>query len=189
MKKMLLLMLLFTSPLMAQEKEARRDYYKRPVFGLNFELGYSIIPTAYSGLATGLVPEFYIGKNNKVYFYLQLPLQFQGLYTYNQISNLFGLGMLLGMGGYILEADNSNRWSLIMNGAIGGKFLFGPTEAGQGYNGTSTILSGEGVVLYLDFLARYHITNLYSVQFGPTLTVVFPIIPKMNITFKVGLAF
>ena len=190
MKIYILVLLMIVSPLMAQEKADKRSIdYKRPVFGLNFELGYSIIPTAYSGLVTGIVPEFYIGKNNKVYFYLQLPLQFQGLYTYNQVSNLFGLGMLLGVGGYILEADNSNRWSLIMNGAIGGKFLFGPAGVGQGYNGTSTILSGEGIVLYLDFLARYHITSLYSVQFGPTLTVVFPIIPKMNITFKVGLAF
>jgi len=190
MKKYILVLLMIVNPLMGQEKiEKRSIEYKRPVFGLNLNLGISYIMPQYIGLNVEITPEFYIGKENKVYFYLQLPLQFQGFYTYNKIPSFFGFGLLLGMGGYILEADNSNRWSLIMNGAVGGIFLFRNIQLGQGYNGTSTELSGEGIVMYLDFLARYHLDDNYAIQFGPALDIVWPIIPKINLAFKVGLAF
>lgn len=185
---------MIVSPLIGQEKiekeSARRSiHYKRPVFGLNLDLGMSYVVPSYIGLNAGITPEFYIGKKSNVYFYLQLPLQFQGFYTYSKIPSFFGLGVLLGMGGYILEANNSNPWSFIMNGAVGGMFLFRNTQLGQGYNGTSTELSGEGIVMYLEFLTRYHMNDTYAVQFGPVLDVVWPIIPKLNISFKVGLAF
>ena len=198
MKKMLLLILLFTSPLMAQEKEARRYYYKRPVFGLNFNIGYSYNLLSYSGLNVGISPEFYLGDKRKIYFYLQVPLGYQyyshksdeGALFIQPAPSLFYFGVLIGLGGYILEADRSNSLSIVMNGAFGGHLLFGPTEAGQGYNGTSTALGGAGVIAYLDSLFRYHINEIYAVQFGPALIVNF-MIPSItvDISFKVGLAF
>ncbi|MGL4366745.1 MAG: hypothetical protein ACRCTQ_00460 [Brevinemataceae bacterium] len=105
MKKYILVLIMIVSPLMAQEKNTEIREYKRPVFGLNSDFGLSYVPISHVGLVGGIVPEFYIGKQRKTYFYLQLPLQFQGLYSYNNIASFFGIGVLIGMGGYILEAD------------------------------------------------------------------------------------
>ena len=199
MKKYVLVLLILVSPLMAQEKSEQRSIdYKRPVFGLNFNIGYSYNLLSYSGLNVGISPEFYLGAKHKVYFYLQLPLGYQyyshksdeGALFIQPAPSIFYFGALIGLGGYILEADRNNPLSIVMNGAFGGHLLFGPTEAGQGYNGTSTALGGAGVIAYLDLLFRYHINEIYAVQFGPALIVNF-MIPSITVdlSFKVGLAF
>ena len=198
MRKLLLLMLIIASPIIGQEKEVRREYYKRPIFGLNFNIGYSYNLLSYSGLNVGISPEFYLGTKRKIYFYLQLPLGYQyyshksdeGALFIQPAPSMFYFGALIGLGGYILEADRSNQLSIIMNGAFGGHLLFGPTEAGQGYNGTSTALGGAGVMAYLDLLFRYHQNEIYAIQFGPALIVNF-MIPSITVdlSFRVGLAF
>ncbi|MGL4561472.1 MAG: hypothetical protein ACRCV0_04200 [Brevinema sp.] len=43
MKKYLLALIIIVSPLMVQEKNTEMKDYKRPVFGLNFDLSYTYI--------------------------------------------------------------------------------------------------------------------------------------------------
>lgn len=200
MKKYVLLLLLISGPLRAQEKQIKYKYleYKRPVFGLNVDIGYSYNLFSRSGLSTGIAPEFYLGKKHKVYFYLQFSLGYQ-YYPYISYDHAiiltpafssFYFGTYIGLGGYILEASNGDPWSVVMNGAVGGQFLFTPVQHGTGYNATSIGLGGEGISFYLDFILRKHISRQYAVQFGPFIVanLMFPSM-TIDINFKVGLVF
>lgn len=190
---------MIVSPIMGQEqKESKSINYKRPIFGLNVDMGYSYNIFSRSGFNVGISPEFYVGIKHKVYFYLQFSLGYQ-YYTYRDPEDLFLImpavstfyfGAYIGMGGYIREANDYDPWSIIMNGAVGGSLLFRPIEKGYGYNGTSTELYGEGAVAYLDILFRKHINEDYAIQFGPALLVNF-MIPSItvDVIFKLGLAF
>ena len=197
MKKYLVLLLMIVSPLMGQEKADKRSVdYKRPVFGLNFGIGggfYSSfnlylhdLPNNDLYLSTSIVPEFYLGENHKVYFYMQLPL-YGYLFPNTSILNQLGFGVLIGIGGYIKEADKYDPWSVVMNGA------FGPAMS-YGYRHYHSLTS-ESVAIYtsayLSLDARYHINNSYAIQFGINTVFNFAIFSDVGwgINTQVGLAF
>ncbi|MGL4389046.1 MAG: hypothetical protein ACRCTJ_06620 [Brevinema sp.] len=198
MKKYLFALIMLASPLMAQENRKELIEYKRPVFGLNFDLGYAFNGLSFSALTTGISTDFYLGNKHKVYFFLQFNLGYQyysnfpagDYFLLTPAISTFYFGAYIGMGGYIFEANQNNPWSIIMNGGVGGALLFRKVALGDGYNNTSIGLGGEGVGVYLDLLARYHVNNNYAVQFGPAMnfTFMFPS-PTVEVTFKVGFAF
>jgi len=200
MKKILLLAILIASPLIGQEnteKETKKGIdYKRPIFGLNFGIGggfyssFSLyvndLPNNDLYVSLSIIPEFYIGNHHSVYFYIQLPL-YGYLFPNTSILNQLGSGVLIGMGGYILEANNSDRWSLIMNGAIGPAISYGYRHD---HNLTSESIAIYAAT-YLSLDARYHINSIYAIQFGINAVLNFAIFSDIGwgINTQVGFVF
>ena len=137
MRKLLLLMLIITSPLMAQskierkqlpsnvtiqqEKEIEFDWRKQHWFsiftkieGFYFPKFKSTIPLSTTGI------EFFLGKG--VYFYGRIDFHFELGYNSN-LSYENGMGFMMGMGGYVLNnriPETGIGWSLMLN--IGATF-------------------------------------------------------------------
>ncbi|MGL4366746.1 MAG: hypothetical protein ACRCTQ_00465 [Brevinemataceae bacterium] len=200
MKKYILVLIMTVSPLIGQEnteKETKKGIdYKRPVFGLNIGIGGGGLVDVLSGgifiqnretkaggmISLSFVPEFYAGKQRKVYFYTRLPLYGYIFPTILQLDQI-ELGVLIGMGGYIKEADKYNPWSVVMNGALG------PAMAYR-FNYSSIPWTGYAS-LYLSLDIRYHTKSNYAVQFGINSNILFGVITQMgfSINTQLGLVF
>jgi len=200
MKKQIILLLMIVSPLIGQEnteKETKKGIdYKRPVFGLNFGIGGGRVADVLSGgiftqsrettaggmISLSFAPEFYVGKQRKVYFYTRLPLYGYIFPTISQLDQI-ELGVLIGMGGYIKEADKYNPWSVVVNGALGPAMAYRFNYNNSPWTGYASF--------YLSLDIRYHTQSNYAIQFGINSNILLGVVSQMgfSINGQVGFVF
>ena len=158
MKKMLLLMLLFTSPLMGQEK----SNIKNPVMAISVQLG-GVGVLASSLFTTGVSLELMAAKKkSKAYFYMKFDTAFTPTHKSLYGVNLHGL---IGAGGYVFDNRSQKTGvgsSIVLNGGLqfGGAIPFAND-------------SSDTLIYSLSFLGadintryRYHFTPNVAIQFG-----------------------
>ena len=192
MKKLLLVLLMLVSPLMAQETDKEKSKIVRPVFSIftsasvlvaHGSLGTSYAPLSVSGF------EFYLGIP-KIYFYTSLA------YAYSLVDQTFydpgnAIYVKGGFGGHVY---NKSNWTLALNGGILISVIHQDLEMGE-FFGDDFNPQGHRALLgiggFINLRAFYHFNKDIALMLGYDLTLHSPqsayIVLENNIS--IGLAF